>query len=271
MIESPNAPSSSLSRLTPQLVVGLLIIFVGVVFTLDELGIAPAVNYLRFWPLALVLIGILKMLQARDGGGALAGVLFTLAGVWLQAEELDLINVQIWQFWPLALVAFGGYLVWQGLGRGSRPGSATGPGAGTGDALPSSWNIEPAPASTGTAAPAADTPGKSADATMSGVAILGGVSRGNNSRAFRGADLLAIMGGYQLDLRQAAIHGDAVIDVFVMWGGIEIRVPEDWSVSSKIVPVMAGVEDKTRPPRGARDHRLELRGFALMGGVEIKN
>ena len=79
------------------------------------------------------------------------------------------------------------------------------------------------------------------------------------------------MGGYQLDLRQAAINGDAVIDIFVMWGGIEIRVPENWSVSSRIVPLMAGVEDKTRPPQGARDHRLELRGFALMGGVEIKN
>jgi predicted membrane protein len=272
MIESPNVPSSSLSRLTPQLVVGLLIIFVGVVFTLDELGIAPAINYLRFWPLALVLIGVLKMLQARDGGGAFAGLLFTLAGVWLQAEELDIIHVRIWQVWPLALVLFGGYLVWQGLARGDRrQGSGADPGFGTDDALPSSWHVDPTAQSSDTTAKPAETAGKSADATMSGVAILGGVSRGNNSRAFRGADLLAIMGGYQLDLRQAAIHGDAVIDIFVMWGGIEIRVPEDWSVSSKIVPVMAGVEDKTRPPQGAREHRLELRGFALMGGVEIKN
>ncbi len=97
------------------------------------------------------------------------------------------------------------------------------------------------------------------------------MSRGNNSRAFRGADLLAIMGGLQIDLRRAAIHGEAVMDVFVMWGGIEIRVPEDWTVSSRIVPLMAGVEDKTRPPQGASTHHLILRGFALMGGVEIKN
>jgi hypothetical protein len=56
-----------------------------------------------------------------------------------------------------------------------------------------------------------------------------------------------------------------------LWGGIEIRVPEDWTVVSKVVPVMAGVEDKTRPPQGATAHRLVLRGLALMGGVEIKN
>ena len=37
------------------------------------------------------------------------------------------------------------------------------------------------------------------------------------------------------------------------------------------VPLMGGVEDKTRPPQGATAHRLILRGFAIMGGVEIKN
>ena len=109
-------------RITPQLIVGLLIIFVGVVFTLDELGLAPAVNYLRFWPTALIAIGVLKMLQAKDGGGAFAGLLFTLVGVWLQAEELNIIHIRLWQIWPLALVLFGGFLVWQGLGgRGPQP------------------------------------------------------------------------------------------------------------------------------------------------------
>jgi hypothetical protein len=54
-------------------------------------------------------------------------------------------------------------------------------------------------------------------------------------------------------------------------GGIEIRVPEDWTVVSHIVPLMGGVDDKTRPPQGASAHYLTLRGFAIMGGVEIKN
>lgn len=260
-MDMPGAPPSPAFRITPQLIVGIFIICVGVVFALDELGIAPAVSYLRFWPTALIAIGVVKMLQARDGGGAFAGVLFTLVGVWLQAEELDIIHIRLWQIWPLALVLFGGYLVWQGLT--SRTPQPQAPAV----AFPepespvrtAEWSAEP------------HEPVKDADATMNAVAILGGVSRGNNSRAFRGADVLAIMGGVQLDLRRAAIHGEAVIDVFVMWGGIEIRVPEEWTVASHIVPVMAGVEDKTRPPHGATAHRLVLRGFALMGGVEVKN
>jgi predicted membrane protein len=255
MVEPQTVSPSSGFRVTPQLIVGLFIIFVGVVFTLDELGLAPAVTYLRYWPTALIAIGVLKMLQARDGG-AFAGLLFALVGIWLQAEELGFIHVRLWQVWPLALVLFGGFLVWQGLlGREPRRESAVYvPPVFPGDE------------------PAASLPrGDDANATLSGMAIMGGVSRGNNSRAFRGADVLAIMGGYELDLRQAAIHGEAVIDVFTMWGGIEIRVPEDWTVVSKIMPLMGGVEDKTRPPQGATTHRLILRGFAIMGGVEIKN
>ncbi len=181
---------------------------------------------------------------------------------WLQAEELDIIHIRLWQIWPLALVLFGGYLVWQGLlGREPlRP-------------PPADPRLSPKRSSRDANAEWVGPParGSEPNAKLSLMAILGGVTRGNNSRSFRGADLLAIMGGIQLDLRQAAIHGEAVIDVFVMWGGIEIRVPEDWTVVSKIVPLMAGVEDKTRPPQGATTHYLTLRGFALMGGVEIKN
>ena len=107
--------------------------------------------------------------------------------------------------------------------------------------------------------------------TISGMAILGGVSRGSSSRDFRGGDLTAILGGCEIDLRRAAINGEAVIDIFAMWGGIELKVPEDWAVESRVTPLLGGVEDKTRPPQGASAHRLLLRGFAIMGGVEIKN
>src|SRR6187397_1870870 len=127
MVELQSAPTSSGFRITPQLIVGLLVIFVGVIFGLHQFGFAPAVNYLRFWPTAIIAIGVVKMLQAREGGGAFAGIIFTLAGVWLQAEEFNLVHIRLWQIWPVALVLFGGYLVWQGLtGHSSRPSPPSG-------------------------------------------------------------------------------------------------------------------------------------------------
>jgi hypothetical protein len=221
--------------ITPQLLMGLLVIAVGVLFTLDNLDLVDARQYIRFWPAGLIAIGALKLWQSRGGGGAFAALLLTLAGTWLLLESLAIVTVSFVDLWPMLLVLFGGSLVWQGMrGRHARAG------------------ID-------------DT------ATVSALAVLGGINRGSNSQAFRGGDLTAILGGCEIDLRQAGIEGEAVIDVFAMWGGIEIKVPEEWSVSGRVVPILGGYEDKTRPPRGATTHRLVVRGFAIMGGIEIKN
>ena len=221
--------------ITPQLLMGLLVIAVGVLFTLENLGVVNAHDYFRYWPGGLIAIGALKLWQSRGGGGTLAGLLFILAGTWLLLESLEIVTVSLWDLWPMLLVFFGASMVWRGVhGRQER---------GSTDST----------------------------ATLSAVAVLGGINRGNNSRAFRGGDLTAVMGGCEIDLRQAAIDGEAVIDVFAMWGGIEIRVPEDWSVSGRVMPILGGYEDKTRPPRGATTHRLVVRGFAIMSGIEIKN
>jgi predicted membrane protein len=224
-------------RLTPQLLMGLLIISAGIIFTLDNIGVADVRSYLRYWPVGLIAIGLLKLQQARGGGGAFGGLLFITAGAWLLLESFEIVNLSVWQLWPVLLVFFGASMVWQGIhGRSYRSGGTT-----------------------------------DANATISGLAVLGGVSRGNNSRNFKGGDLTAVMGGCEIDLRQAAIDGEAVLDVFAMWGGIEMRVPDDWTVVSRVIPVLGGFDDKTRPPQGAGAPRLVVRGFAIMGGIEVKN
>jgi hypothetical protein len=54
-------------------------------------------------------------------------------------------------------------------------------------------------------------------------------------------------------------------------GGIEIVVPPSWSVVSKVIPFMGGFEDETKQPPGGSGPRLIVRGFAVMGGIGIKN
>ena len=80
------------------------------------------------------------------------------------------------------------------------------------------------------------------------------------------------MGGCEIDLRKASIAPgtEAVIDVFAMWGGIEVKVPPDWTVITRAIPIMGGVEDKTHAPETA-DKRLVIRGLLLMGGAGVKN
>jgi predicted membrane protein len=235
--EGPETGASPPSiRLTPHLMFGLLICLVGVVFTLDNLNIAEARDYLKYWPAGLIAIGVAKLWQVREGhGSAIGGVLFIMAGAWMLLDTFELIAVSFLDFWPLLLIMVGGMIIWQGVrGRHHLAG-----GAG--------------------------------DATVNAIAVLSGVNRGSNSPAFRGGELTAFMGGCEIDLRQAAIHGEAIIDVFAMWGGIEIRVPENWSVIGRVTPLMGGFDDATRAPQGVTAHKLIVRGVVLMGGVEVKN
>lgn len=222
--------------ITPHLMLGLLILLLGVVFTLDNLDIVAARRFLTYWPLGLILIGAAKLWQVRTGHGrATGGILFIAAGGWLLLDNLDLIDVSLFAFWPMLLVVAGAVIVIQSIRRPRLP---------------------------------ADT---ASEQTVNAIAVMSGVNRGSNSTRFRGGELAAFMGGCEIDLRQAAIHGEAVIDVFAMWGGIEIQVPEDWTVIGRVTPLMGGFDDTTRPPKGATEHRLIVRGVVLMGGVEVKN
>ena len=230
------SPPGAGVRITPQLFVGVIVIAVGVLMTLDNLQVVNAERYLRFWPAGLIALGLIKVWHSRDGmGGSFGGFLFVVIGTWLLLEQTALVRVSFWDMWPALLVFFGLFLVWQGL-AGPRRRHA-------GDA----------------------------NARLNATAVLGGVARGNNSAAFRGGELTAVMGGCEIDLRHASIDGEADIDVFALWGGIEIRVPPDWTVVSRVTPILGGVDDKTRPPQGASRHCLVLRGFVVMAGVEIKN
>ncbi len=224
-------------RITPQLLVGLFLVLLGVAFTLDNMGYANAGAFWEYWPLVLVAIGAVKWAQASTGPTRLAAGLWVLAGAWILFYNLEIIDYGFWDFWPLILVGIGGVIVWQTTHRHERREASADPAS-----------------------------------TVSAVCIWSGADRKSNSADFRGGELTAIMGGCEVDLRQARIaDGEAVIDLFAFWGGIEIRVPADWSVVSHVSALMGGYEDGTKPPAGGSTQRLILRGLVVMGGVEVKN
>jgi hypothetical protein len=107
---------------------------------------------------------------------------------------------------------------------------------------------------------------------MDAFALLGGVHRISRTVDFRGGSASAALGGCDIDLREARmIEGaTAVLDTLAIMGGIEVRVPDDWSVETRGMAILGGFEDKTRRPLDDRK-KLVITGLAVMGGVEVKN
>src|SRR5688572_26778492 len=161
--EAPMIPHGETSRatpsmrLTPQLVLGTMVIIAGILLTLDNLHIIEASQYIRFWPSGIIAFGLLKLSQTRDrDGGGFTGAIFVLVGSWLLLEQTTVVRLSIWELWPTLLVFLGGFHVWQSL---------TGP------------RVKSLPL---------PTPPSDANAVITGTAVLGGVVRGNNSPNFRG-------------------------------------------------------------------------------------
>jgi hypothetical protein len=243
----------------PRIVMGLVVIAIGVLFTLDKLGYVRAGDFWEYWPVILIVLGIGRIIQPRGTHGRGSGVFLIVLGTWFLLSNLDVIEYRVWDYWPVLLVLFGVLIVWRAL---------FGP----------SWDTFPrrmrgavvtgaAPAAETESAPAGDT-----SATVSAVALLGGVKRRCVSQDFRGGDLTAILGGCELDLRQASIkEGQAVLDTFAFWGGVEIRVPDDWTVVVQGTPILGAFEDTTVHTGEPGKKVLVIKGAAVMGGVEVKN
>lgn len=103
-------------------------------------------------------------------------------------------------------------------------------------------------------------------------AVLSGRRHHDALESFVGGEANAFMGGIQLDLRDSTMsESSAVIEVFVMMGGIDLWIPADWVVVNDVDVVMGGINDKTRRPDGENAKRLVLQGTVLMGGLNVRN
>jgi hypothetical protein len=224
-------------RLQWRVVIGLLIVGYGGLLTAGNVGWFPAYRILDHWyaGITMIALGLTTFTRSPTSGGRTFGLgVAAIGGLWLAIEATGT-RVRIEQWWPLVIVGLGVLLI-------MRASDFKLPIGGL------------------------DAAGSQA----SGIAFWSGINRRIASSAFSHAAFAAVMGGIEVDLRPATTAGgQAVIELFVVWGGIEITVPPDWIVQNDAIVVMGGVEDKSSGSQGAKN-TLILRWLILMGGVEIK-
>jgi len=230
------------SSLSSRLVIGLIIVAIGTILLVGNLGWLDARYLLRtVWPLALVAAGVAMLRDSTNRKGRPWAWVFITVGLWIFADKIGWVQFNIWELIvPGILLFVGGTLVLRAVND---------------------------PANKKQLASADD----SAEFVRS-FAFMSYCDLHPVSRPFRGGDLNAVMGGIKLDLRDVRMESDrAVLDVFAFWGGIEIRVPPDWVVSSTVTTIIGGLVDSRRPSTIIPSKTLVVRGFNIMSGIEVKN
>ena len=221
-------------RITGRMVWGLVVLALGVLWTLDNLGQIDASLVVQWWPIVPLAWGLLLISGINGRRKARAGWIWTAVGILSILRPLGLARADLFDFWPLLLVFIGGSLVYR------------------------SWQ---------------GAPGIRADGPRIDVsAILAGTQRKVVTERFASADVNAVIAATTLDLRPAKlVDGHGEVDVYAMWGGIDLLVPREWRVVSEVTPILGVFQDTTVVPEDPNAPTLLIRGSVVMGGIEVRN
>ncbi len=221
---------------------GAIVVAIGVLLLLDNLGIFRFHDVWQYWPVLLVAYGVSRIVDSRTPSGWIWGGVVALVGAFFLLDTLDIIAFNFALVWPVLLIAFGVSVLVRALERNQfRPG---GPASGS--------------------------------SPMVGAhAIFSDNKSGSDTQDFQGGQATSIFGAARFDLRNASMTVDeAVIDVNVVFGEVEVRVPETWIVINRAAVVFGGVDDKTihpKPDANVKIPRLVITGAVIFGGLNLRN
>jgi predicted membrane protein len=241
--------------------VGIALLIFGAIMLLRSLGIFIH-DWVISWPMFLIAVGVFtgRRHQFRNPTSL---ILITIGVIFLAERIFS--NVDLHDFvWPIAIIGLGLYLI---IGKkkitnwgseGERVESDL-----TWDKRVTEEN-EPIPPVQGTV-----------DDYLDIVSIFGGVKKNIVSKNFQGGEIVAIMGGAEIILTQADISSPRVeLEITQVFGGTKIIVPPHWKVSSDLVAIFGGIEDK-RPllinQAISEEKHLVIKGTSIFGGIDIRS
>lgn len=241
---------------------GLILLLVGVVFFLDNIGVNIP-DWVISWHTLLILIGLMVGYKRNfDGGGWL---IMVLIGGFFTLEDITNYDMSKYYF-AVAFIILGLYLIFKPKKKQSFKAK-----------WKNKWDSKNADFGdlNNPAEPTEEQVYTDIDKhdILDSVNVFAGSHQNVYSKNFKGGDVIAIFGGCDLNLTQTDFEGSIIIEVVAIFGGVKIIVPPSWEVKSEVTAVFGGMDDKRAvgPANDQPKKILIIKGVALFGGVEIRN
>lgn len=231
------------------IIFGSIILLIGILFLLENLGIFYVGQLWQFWPVILIAVGVARILDARGLQTQFPGIIIAGVGFIFLLHNLGYLPWELGRLlWPFLLICLGALILLRGFGSRSH-------GAGSHSFVDDASTIS--------------------DNVLKEDVVFGGINRKIESQDFQGGQVTAVFGGAQIDFRGAATTKDEMqIEANAVFGGVELIVPDSWDVTVRGAGVLGGYEDRTHPApvtTGVKRPRLVVRGSAVFGGVTARN
>ncbi len=226
-----------------KIVTGLLVIAVGVVILMKQMGM-DFPHWLLSWKTLLIGIGIVNLI--RHNFRNIAGYILILIGSVFILHDLLPYWINPKFVWPVIIIGVG-ILIVAKTAFGEKKNISF-----IGDEH-SFYEVD-------------------SEDFIKAESFFGGVTKNVVSKNFKGASVSSVFGGTELNLMQTDFEKKAVINVTCVFGGTTLLIPSDWKVVSDLTSVFGGIEDKrsTDSLNLENDSKvLVLKGKCVFGGVEI--
>lgn len=236
---------------------GVILVIVGGALLLRNMGYFLP-YWLFTWPMILILVGLYSGVKHNFQNNSWI-ILLAIGSFFLVDEFLPNIKLQP-AFWPLVIIGLGLLFI-------IRPSKKnfffkdTNQPPGNQSLLTNDKNES------------TFVSGDSSD-VLKIDSVFSGVNRSILSKNFQGGKISCVFGGAEIDCSQADIKGTIALKVDVIFGGVKLIVPANWSVQNEIEGVFHSVEDKRRYNANVfidPAKVLILKGSTIFGGVEIKS
>lgn len=219
-------------------IIGFLLIFIGLILGLNAFGITNInLFFSGWWTLFIIIPSLVGLINDKDKTSSL---IFLIIGVWLFLAERDLIEYELLVklLLPVILISIGLLLVFKDVlsinGKEIKKINAN--------------NKD----------------------NNDYIAVFGSQDLKFDNEKIENMDLKSIFGGIKLDLRDAVIEKDIVINTLSVFGGIDIYVPENVKVKVSSTPFFGGVDVKRRKGDSKKEVTVYLNSVCIFGGVDVK-
>ncbi len=223
---------------------GLALVIIGGVFLVGNLT-GWEIPWASWWPIIIIAVGLWNF----KGKSWLTGLFITALGVFFLLSTLDVWDYSIgdiWRFWPVVLILVGARILFRRRKKPSRREAQGDARYVSNQSVPGEVNV---------------------------TSVFGSESMKVIDRNVSGGQIVSVFGSTKINLAETGLaDGEATLDIMVVFGGVEIRVPKNWKVDLQTTNVLGGVEDKrARPLAGASGGHLTLTGVCLFGGIELES
>lgn len=216
---------------------GLLLIVVGIIWGINSLGIVKIdIFFDGWWTLFIIVPSIISLFES--GSNKTSSIIFLVIGILFLLASQGVFEFEI--LWEILLPAIV-ILIGLSLIFGHKV----------------DFNVKE------------KTKCLDSDDTESIFAAFGEQNVSKSGEKFEKANLNAIFGAVKLDLREAKLEKETVIGAWAIFGGIEILVPEDCIVKVKATPVFGGVSNERKNNEDAKK-TIYIEAYAIFGGLDIK-